>query len=382
MKKQGIIWFVLLMQAVLFFCPILTVFAYELPYQQPQYKPYDPKIKPYIPKGVELEEKKEKEKKPSEKQSEGFDVISWGNGGIYTQVLWNVFGDVIPAIMGRNYVHNNRLLKVIKANNRGDVRIVGTKQPPYWTTRWKWLVSGDHTIGKFDLGKWYYNKVLLGFHNRLTSYGFLDLVRGKRYTQEEFNKSAYNQVSAKFSRQMGLRELLKSTYIEGSNTFKESFLIFSSQTRQVAWWKFTGSVGLGFSAFVTTMDYTVGSNKDETIISSKYLAALPVDFAVGALVGISSSILTAAAASLGAFILGISIPAIAFIITTLVVGFFMGLYVGNNKAAKAVVDKVHDHLTWVVSRSFRIMTYPNRIIANGTHKLLGNLQKAVKKFFK
>jgi hypothetical protein len=374
---KGIAWICLFLYGFFFFSPVLGVFAYELPYQQPQYKPYEPNTKPYIPKGVELEKKK-----PAEKQSEGFDFLTWGNGGIYTQVIWNVFGDVTPAVMGRNYVENNRLLKLIKTNSKGDIRVVGTKQLPYWTTRWKWLVNGDHTIGKFDLGRWYYNKVLLGFHNRLTSYGFLDLVRGKRYTPEEFNKTAYNQVNAKFNRQMGLRELLKSTYIEGSNTFKESILIFSSQARQVAWWKFTGSVGLGFSAFVTTMDYTVGSNKDETIISSKYLAALPVDFAVGALVGISSSVATAAIFSAIALAFNAAIPAIAFITTTLAIGFGLGMFVGNNKKAKAIVDKVHDHLTWAVSRSFRIMTYPNRMIASGTHKILGSMQKVTKNLTK
>lgn len=370
-------WFILcflLIQIFLLLSPIFPVHADELPYKQPQYVPYLPNIKPYIPKGVEIEAQQPKQA-VKKQESPPFDWLTWGNGGIYTQVAWNVVGDVIPATLGRDYVRNNRLLKVIKANNRNDVRIVGTKNTPYWLTRYTWLKSGEHTIWKFDLGKWTYENILVGYDKRLRSYGFQDLKQGKRYTREQFNKSLYSQYDKKFNGQMSLRQLLKSTSVEGLNTFKESILIFSSSARQVAWWKLTGVVGMVFSGFVTTMDYLVGSNKDAGIISAKYLAALPVDFAVGSTVGIASSVITAGIASAFAFAFNMTIPAIIVIGATLLLGFGFAMVVGNNKKIKAKVDIVHGALTWVMSRSFRMMSYPSKMVTKGTYNIMEKMKK-------
>jgi hypothetical protein len=354
MKLKKIALFVLLVQISAVCCPIFSVFAYELPYQQPQYKPYEPNIKPYIPKGVELEEKK-----PAEKQSEGLsEYVSWGNFGILTQTLWNLVGDVMPNAYAKKYVEKNKQLKVFKTNSKGDLRVGGRKQIPYWLTRYRWLVKGNYTIGKWNYGKWMYG-VLEGWHLKLKGIALADLSHGKRYTQEKFNKTQYAKNQKAFYPGMPINEVGQQAIKQGKNAFQEALLISKESVKKVSWWKLTGKVGLGFSVLITSLDYGMDGSKEKCadgseyygcIGSTEYFAALPIDFGIGATVAMLSAPVGIFSAAIISSIGGTVLAGAVGILAALTVAFFLGLSIENLTIFKRAKDLIHGKLTSVIKK--------------------------------
>jgi hypothetical protein len=355
MKLKKLALFVLLVQISAVCCPIFSVFAYELPYQQPQYKPYEPNTKPYIPKGVELEEKKAEEKK-----EEGLsEYVSWGNFGILTQTAWNAIFDVVPAAYGPEYVKKNKLLKEFKTNKRGDIRVKGSKKIPYWLTRWRSLIKQDNTLfyGKIDVGKMFYG-LLEKYDQRLRSYGFVDLEYGKRYTPTEFKQTQYSKDLKGFYKGMPILEVAKKMVQQGTNAFGEALLVTKQATKNVEWWKLTGRVGLGFSALITSLDYGMDGSKEKCADGSEYygcfgsieyIAALPIDFAIGASVALlSAPIGVFVTAYIGTFLASTVLAASVGIVASLALAFTIGLAIENLSYFKRRKDIVHGKLTDLV----------------------------------
>ncbi|WP_028777632.1 hypothetical protein [Shimazuella kribbensis] len=359
---KGIAWICLFLYSFFFFSPILGVFAYELPYQLPQYKPYAPNIKPYIPKGVELEEKKEK---PEEKKEDGFlEYVSWGNFGIVTQTLWNLVGDVMPNAYAKKYAEKNKLLKVFKTNGKGDLRIGGRKQIPYWLTQYKWLEKGSYTVGKWNYGKWMYG-VLEGWHLKLKSIAFADLSYGKRYTQEEFNKTQYAKNQKAFYSGMPINEVGQQAIQQGKSAFQEAILVTKESVKKVSWWKLTGKVGLGFSALITSFDYYMDGSKEKCENGSKdygcfgtteYFAALPIDFGIGATVAVISAPVGIFATAVLSTLAGATFAAVMGIAITIGFAFGLGLLVENVPILKNAKDYVHGKLTSLIKEGTKKTT--------------------------
>jgi hypothetical protein len=335
--------------------PMLAVWADQLPYEAPRVEQYEPNGTPIIPKEIKVKEVKPK---PSSKLADDdVDWVSWGNVGIYTQTMWNVFGVVMPASFGKAYVIKYNLFKEYKVKN--GIAIGGRNQIPYWLTRWKWLEKADWTIGRFDIGKWIYQSID-GYQLKLQEYGFADLVK-KKYTTEEFNKTQYVKNQQAFHPQMKLGEVVGKVVEEGENTLREAVLVNSEATKKAAWWKLTGKVGMGFSVVITSLDYGIGGNSTKLnpdgsrgpgLNSPEYVAALPLDFAIGAGVALVSSLVMSGIAALAAVTFTITVPATLFVIGVLGVAFFLGLAVENVPFIKKAKDRVHAILTKRVRKTY------------------------------
>jgi hypothetical protein len=337
--------------------PMLAVWADQLPYEAPRVEQYEPSGTPIIPKKIKVKEGKPK--LPSASSDDDIDFLSWGNKGIYFQTLWNVGGDVMPAAYGKAYVTKYKLFNENLLIKKGIVD--GRNQIPYWLTRWKWLNNADWTIGKFDLGKLVYS-IIDGYHLRLKEYGFVDLVKGNRYTPEEFNQTQYAKNQQAFYPQMKANEVVGKGLGQTKNALQEALFVTKESVKKVSWWKLTGKVGMGFSTIITSLDYSIGENSTKLkpdgtrgpgLISPEYVAALPLDFAIGAVVATISApvgvFLAVGAAAIG----GTFLAVVAGVIGALFAAFFLGLAIENSTILKRGKEWVHHYLTSAIIKSSR-----------------------------
>jgi len=336
---------------ILLLTPILTVFADELPYQQPTYAPYLPNVKPYIPKGVQIEEQKPKEEQKKETQTDYANIIK--ATALFTPAIWNVFGDIVPSVIGVKYVEKNQYVLLRETSKK--VKVVFKYSPDYIAN---WMVprrpkieSFGWKIGNKRIGKYLYSFI----KNRLTSFvqsSKTDLVE-KSYTHPEYEATEYYAKKQKYT--PGNMDVWKMSSKEVTKTLKETFFLTNKTSTSAAVPKLTGYLGLGFSTAITFFNYTYGEKKAFGWKSEEFLAALPIDFFTGGVVGGVSAYLSvplvAQIASYYGFVFPAAIGALAAIVIALVIsGLILEIPI-----VKRITDRTHAILTAGIKKTHKTL---------------------------